>query len=206
MIIKCCGVNNPESIRSLAALGLDLMGFIFWSGTARAALQLDPAVLDVLPVSMGRVGVFVNEDYKVILPVTGNYGLSHVQLHGQESPELCERIRCTGLKVIKAFPVACAEDLNAVARYEGSCDYYLFDTKSILPGGSGMQYDWSLLEHYKGTTPFLLSGGISSQDAKRILQFRHPQFAGIDINSRFETAPGVKDVALIRQFLKEINQ
>lgn len=206
MIIKCCGVNNPESIRSLAALGLDLMGFIFWNGTARAALQLDPAVLDVLPVSMGRVGVFVNEDYKVILPVTGNYGLSHVQLHGQESPELCERIRCTGLKVIKAFPVACAEDLKAVSRYEGSCDYYLFDSKSILPGGSGMQYDWSLLEHYKGATPFLLSGGISSQDAKRILQFRHPQCAGIDINSRFETAPGVKDVALIRQFIKEINQ
>ena len=206
MIIKCCGVNNPESIRSLAALGLDLMGFIFWNGTARAALQLDPAVLDVLPVSMGRVGVFVNEDYKVILPVTGNYGLSHVQLHGQESPELCERIRCTGLKVIKAFPIACAEDLNVVANYEGSCDYYLFDTKSILPGGSGMQYDWSLLEHYKGATPFLLSGGISSQDAKRILQFRHPQLAGIDINSRFEIAPGVKDVVLIRQFIKEINQ
>lgn len=206
MIIKCCGMNNPESIRSLAALGLDLMGFIFWNGTARAALQLDPAVLDVLPVSMGRVGVFVNEDYKFILPVTGNYGLSHVQLHGQESPELCERIRCTGLKVIKAFPVACAEDLKVVSQYEGSCDYYLFDSKSILPGGSGMQYDWSLLEHYKGATPFLLSGGIRSQDAKRILQFRHPQFAGIDINSRFETAPGVKDVALIRQFIKEINQ
>ncbi|MDD4823536.1 MAG: phosphoribosylanthranilate isomerase [Bacteroidales bacterium] len=199
-------MNDPESIRSLAALRLDLMGFIFWSGTARSALQLDPAVLDELPVSMGRVGVFVNEDYKTILPVTGNYGLSHVQLHGQESPELCERVRSTGLKVIKAFPIAGAEDLNAVASYEGCCDYYLFDTKSLLPGGSGMQYDWSLLEHYKGTTPFLLSGGIAPQDAKRILQFRHPQFAGIDINSRFETAPGVKDVSLIRQFIKEINQ
>ncbi len=206
MIIKCCGMNDPQSIRSLAALELDLMGFIFWNGTARSALQLDPAVLDVLPVTMGRVGVFVNEDCKVILPVAGNYGLSHVQLHGQESPEVCTRIHCTGLKVIKAFPVACAEDLKAVSRYEGSCDYYLFDTKSILPGGSGMQYDWSLLEHYKGVTPFLLSGGIGPEDAKRIIRFRHPHLAGIDINSKFETAPGVKDVAMTRQFIKEINQ
>ena len=206
MIIKCCGMKDPESIRLLATLKLDLMGFIFWSGTARAALQLDPAVLDLLPERMGRVGVFVNEDEKTILPVTCNYGLSHVQLHGQETPELCARIHSTGLKVIKAFPVACAEDLKAAANYEGCCDYFLFDSKSVLPGGSGLQYDWSLLQHYKGITPFLVSGGIGAQDAKRILQFSHAQFAGIDINSRFETAPGVKDVALTRQFLKEINQ
>ena len=106
--------------------------------------------------------------------------------------------------IIKAFSILLPKDLLAVSAYNGLCDYYLFDTKTPQYGGSGNQFDWNLLHRYNGPTPFLLSGGINPYSVKALREFRHPYFAGIDINSRFETAPGIKDVERISNFLKEL--
>ena len=121
-----------------------------------------------------------------------------------ESPEYCRSLCNNGLHLIKAFSIAHPKDLAAVSAYKGLCDYYLFDTKTPQYGGSGNQFDWNLLLRYTGMTPFLLSGGINPYSVKAIREFHHPKLAGIDINSRFETAPGKKDVERIGKFLQEI--
>lgn len=164
-----------------------------------------------------RVGVFVDDMPQNIITRVVNYELDLVQLHGKETPTLIRNLRRTlceadgrgraiapGLRFIKAINVASRDDLMQWERYADCVDYLLFDTRSPLPGGSGEQFDWSLLEAYDGSLPFLLSGGIGPEDADRVRQFRHPRFAGIDLNSRFETAPAVKDVELLRAFLASV--
>ena len=123
---------------------------------------------------------------------------------GDESPEYCRTLHSQGIRIIKAFSIALPKDLLAVFNYEGFCDYYLFDTRTVHYGGSGQQFDWSILQRYTGSTPFLLSGGINSYSVKALKEFHHPRLAGIDINSRFETSPGIKDVERIERFLKEL--
>ena len=132
------------------------------------------------------------------------FGLNYVQLHGNESPEYCRTLHSHGIRIIKAFSIALPKDLLAVSHYESFCDYFLFDTRSAHYGGSGQQFDWSILQRYTGSTPFLLSGGINSYSVKALKEFHHPRLAGIDINSRFETSPGIKDVERIERFLKEL--
>ena len=132
------------------------------------------------------------------------FGLDYIQLHGNESPEYCRSLRQQGLQLIKAFSIASPKDLNSISAFEGICSYYLFDTKSEKFGGSGNQFDWNLLHRYQGHTPFLLSGGINQYSTQAIKQFHHPRLAGIDINSRFEKSPGLKDVTRIKNFLQTI--
>ena len=204
MKIKICGMREPDNIRQVTDLHPDYMGFIFWSGSPRNACQLDPAALATVPQTIRRVGVFVNESKENILMYTDRFGLDYIQLHGHEAPEYCRSLRNAGLHLIKAFSILLPKDLLAVSAYNGLCDYYLFDTKTPQYGGSGNQFDWNLLHRYNGPTPFLLSGGINPYSVKALREFRHPYFAGIDINSRFETAPGIKDVERISNFLKEL--
>lgn len=204
MKIKICGMKIPENIRAIAALQPDLMGFIFYPKSPRYAEPLDSVTLNAIPKTIQKIGVFVNEDIENILTSVYKYKLDGVQLHGAENVDVCKKIKDTGLLVLKAFPVAEAYNFKVTKTYEGACDYFLFDTKTDAYGGSGVKFDWQMLDEYKGETPFLLSGGIAPDDAEAILKIEHPKFAGIDLNSKFEIEPGLKYVEILRVFLKEL--
>jgi phosphoribosylanthranilate isomerase len=157
------------------------------------------------------VGIFVNDMPQNIVTAVYNYHLSYVQLHGDESTVMIDNLRRTlvpdivpQIKIIKAISVSSAEDLKRCEQYEGHIDLFLFDTKCKGYGGSGQQYDWSVLDAYTGQTPFLLSGGIGPDDADRLRDFHHPQCVGIDLNSKFETAPGMKDVKMLKKFINSL--
>jgi len=202
--VKICGMRIPENIAAVAALKPDFMGFIFYPKSPRFAEPLDISVLNSLPKSIKKIGVFVNEDLDNILTIVYKYKLDGVQLHGAELVEMCRELHETGLIVIKAFPIADAYNFKVTKAYEGVCDYFLFDTKTDAYGGSGIKFNWNILNEYKGKTPFLLSGGIAADDAEAILKIDHPKFAGIDLNSKFEVSPGLKNVEMLKEFITEI--
>ena len=186
------------------------MGFIFYPKSSRY-VSARPAYL---PQKCKRVGVFVNATIDDIRQHIADYSLDIVQLHGHESTDSIRSLRslCGDvISIIKAFNIATKEDLNATTPYAGLVDYFLFDTKGPSVGGNGEKFDWSVLEAYNGDTPFLLSGGIGPDDAERILRstsgrsqgenYHHPKCIGIDLNSRFEIEPGIKDITKLKTFL-----
>ena len=200
MVIKVCGMKHAGNIRELDKLKPDMTGFIFHPSSPRFADE----VQEYMPASSLRVGVFVNSDMDYILYKVREFGLNLVQLHGNESPEQCRAIRSKGIDIIKAFQLNADNADTITAPYDGLCRYYLFDTPCAAYGGSGKTFDWTLTQSYHGKTPFLLSGGIRPESLEQISSFRHPFFAGIDINSGFETAPGVKDIEAIAKFIKRL--
>lgn len=202
MIVKVCGMRDAENIRDIEQLGIDWMGFIFYPLSKRAVTD----VPDYLTENVKRVGVFVNEDLEIIGNKIEEFQLDMVQLHGEESPEICLQLQQTGVKVIKAFSIKDRFPGSMIERYDSTCNYYLFDTHTTGYGGSGRKFNWELLSQYQGETPFLLSGGISPEDADAVRAFVHPQFIGIDINSRFETEAAIKSSKLIKQFLEKIRK
>ncbi len=162
-------------------------------------------------IYINKVGVFVNASAQDIITHVVNYRLDAIQLHGLETPTFICNLKatlipdiCSRIKVFKAVSIASAEDFCRCSQYEGIVDMFVFDTKCAGHGGSGRQFDWSVLDSYKGNTPFLLSGGIGFEDAERIKNIRHPKLAGVDLNSRFELEPGVKDVELLKAFVNKI--
>lgn len=201
MIRKVCGMRESGNIREVEALGIDWMGFIFWAHSARN-VSLKP---DYLPSKCKRVGVFVNAPMAFIREKVREFGLDILQLHGCEDEDFIRQLRAElpSLTLVKALNVAREEDLEQSKRYEGLCDYFLFDTKAEKVGGNGKSFDWDILHNYKGATPFLLSGGIAPDDKERLRAFHHPQMAGIDLNSRFEIHPALKDIQLLTSFLHE---
>ena len=199
MMIKVCGMREADNIREVEALGIDMMGFIFWPKSSRYVSQRP----DYLPKRVKRVGVFVDEDPEQVKRMAGAYGLDYIQLHGQESPSYIFQLR--GLHVIKAFNISTAEDLIQTQPYEGLVDYFLFDAKGKSVGGNGEKFNWDVLDAYQGNTPFLLSGGIGPDDTERVNAFHHPKCIGIDLNSRFELSPGLKDVAKLKEFMYNSN-
>lgn len=209
MIIKVCGMRDPENIRAVEALGVDLMGFIFWPKSKRYVSERP----DYLPTKVKRVGVFVDESIEKVRHIAGDYALDFIQLHGHETPDyiqaLCATFSTDGGSatphIIKAFNIATTDDLEATKPYNGIVKYFLFDTKAQLVGGNGTKFDWSVLTSYHGETPFLLSGGIGPDDAEDIRMFHHPQCIGIDLNSRFESAPALKDTDALRIFLSHLS-
>jgi len=204
MKIKICGMKSQKNIQAVAALKPDFMGFIFYPKSPRFAEPLDVAALNALPSTIKKIGVFVNENLENILTICYKYKLDGVQLHGTELMEMCNELKKVGYIVIKAFPIAEAYNFKVTKAYEGVCDYFLFDTKTDAYGGSGLKFNWKMLDEYVGDTPFLLSGGIAADDAEDIRKIEHPKFAGIDLNSKFEISPGLKNVELLRTFLKEL--
>ena len=203
MIVKVCGMSDAVNIRLAEQLNIDWMGFIFYPPSPRY-VERRP---DYLPQRQRRVGVFVNADEAFILSHISLFGLQLLQLHGHETPRQCRSLReATGLSVIKAFSVKSAADVAETRHYEGAADYFLFDTPTPGVGGSGRSFDHSLLDHYTGATPFLLSGGLGPDSVSHILALRHPRMAGIDLNSRFETAPGIKSIHRLQQFLQSLGQ
>ena len=206
MKIKICGMKYSENIKAVAALHPDFMGFIFYPKSPRFAAALDIETLNSLPNSIKKIGVFVNENLENILTIAYKYKLDGMQLHGTELVEMCEKLKKVGYIIIKAFPIAEAYNFKVTKAYEGACDYFLFDTKTDVYGGSGVKFNWKMLEEYKGETPFLLSGGIADDDAEDILKIEHPKFAGIDLNSKFEVKPGIKNVKLLEQFISQLKK
>ena len=192
---------------------LFLMGFIFWAKSSRY-LSEKPAYL---PTQCKRVGVFVDEDIETVKRIADDYALDYIQLHGHESPDYIRTLRVVDgfpvdIRLIKAFNIATDADFAQTAPYAGLADYFLFDTRKpprevggwLPPGGTGQKFDWSVLSAYHGDTPFLLSGGIGPDDAEKVKAFHHPKCVGIDLNSRFETAPGLKDVNALSSFLRAL--
>jgi phosphoribosylanthranilate isomerase len=191
----------------LEALNIDYAGLIFYKDSPRymgdklSGKQVKEADFDIK-----KVGVFVNPSYSELLDAIDEYGLDIVQLHGNETPELCEELSAE-VEVIKAFRIAGDDSINIdemVMPYDAACDYYLFDTAGLKEsfGGTGQQFDWNILKKAKIEKPFFLSGGIGPGDAGKVRSFSHPDFFAIDVNSKFETAPGVKDMAAILKFLQ----
>ncbi len=201
MIIKVCGLREADNIRAVEQAGADWAGFIFYPSSPRFV----DTVPGYLPDSCRRVGVFVHPTYREVKQRVKQFGLQAVQLHGKASAEMCRCFRDEGLTVIRALP-AVDTFVADTAEYVGSVDYFLFDTPTLRFGGSGRSYDWSLLSRYPGPTPFLLSGGLSPQSVDELRKFRHPCLAGYDLNSGFETAPGVKDAAAVAQFVAAMRQ
>lgn len=203
MIIKTCGMRDADNIRAVSELGIDWMGFIFWAPSSRYVSEKPT----FLPTRQKRVGVFVDARIEEVKSKADEYALDMIQLHGSESPALCEWLKANSRQqLIKAFNIATQEDLEQTIPYEGLVDYFLFDTKAKMVGGNGTQFDWSVLSAYQGNTPFLLSGGIGPDDAEKVRNFHHPQLAGIDLNSRFELSPALKDIEKLKQFITEYNE
>jgi phosphoribosylanthranilate isomerase len=207
MKIKICGLTNTQNIRELVSLKPDFLGFIFYRASPRyAGDKLDVSDLLNIPLSMPRVGVFVNSDPYEIHGMQWKFKLDYIQLHGDESPAFCEQITQSGAHVIKAFRITDHFDFSKLMDYVGVCRYFLFDASSSLYGGSGKQFDWAILKKYELGHPFFLSGGIGPGDATRILRLSHPSFIGLDINSRFETEPGIKDPERVKKFLRQVRK
>ena len=222
MVIKVCGMRDAQNIREVSQLGVDMIGMIFYPKSPRY-VEMQSSHAGIIPdyvkediniksaKSPARVGVFVDDMVQNIVTRVVNYHLDYVQLHGNEPREMCENLRLTldpdirpGIKIIKAISVSDASDIQKYKEYVGAVDLFLFDTKCKTVGGSGQQFDWQVLEQYDGEIPFLLSGGIGPEDASRLHAFHHPKCIGIDLNSRFEIEPGVKNVEKLKGFLNEI--
>ena len=191
-------MRDADNIREVEMLGIDMMGFIFWPKSSRCVSQRP----DYLPKHVKRVGVFVDEDPEQVKRLAADYGLDYIQLHGQESPAYIFQLG--GLHIIKAFNIATVEDLQQTQPYEGLVDYFLFDTKGKSVGGNGEKFNWDVLDAYQGSTHFLLSGGIGPDDAANVKAFHHPKCIGIDLNSRFEVTPGLKDINKLKRFLEQL--
>lgn len=212
-------MRDADNIRDISALGVDMIGLIFYPPSPRYVQQFSSGagiIPDYAP-DMGktplRVGVFVDDMPQNIVTRVYNYKLDYIQLHGNEPRETLENLRATidpdikpNIKIIKAISVSSAEDINKYKEYVGAADLFLFDTKCKTVGGSGEQFDWQVLQAYDGDVPFLLSGGIGPDDAERIKNFHHPKCIGIDLNSKFEIEPALKDVEKLKQFLVKVKR
>lgn len=216
MKTKVCGLRQPENIIEILTLGIDYAGFIFFEGSSRFAGQPDFAKWmednDNLFANTKRVGVFVNSGLDIILNTVHDYHLDYVQLHGNESAGYCRELKLLWsvstlrkATISKAFSITPDFDFSVTKEYADSCELFVFDTGGHKDhGGTGLKWDWDKLSQYKGATPFLLSGGIGPDDARRIKLMNHPRLAGVDLNSRFELAPGLKEVEKLRHFLKDL--
>lgn len=220
MNIKVCGITQLKQVQQLDGLNIDFAGFIFYPQSPRYVEgKIAKEELKDMDVDIKRTGVFVDAEMIDILDAIDDYGLDVVQLHGSESPEMCQDLS-DEVEVIKAFSIADGKvDIDElVAGYDDVCDYYLFDTsplpaspegggeKAAHPGGTGKKFDWKIITKAKIEKPFFVSGGISLEDIDAIKKIKHPDFYGIDINSKFEKEPGIKDMAKVLQLLQALKK
>ncbi len=207
MNIKVCGITSKKQLQQLEGLNIAYAGFIFDEKSPRfAGEQMDGEDLLGMDLDIKKVGVFVDAEYEDIMEMVEKFELDMVQLHGNESPELCEELS-EDTEVIKVFSIGKETGSidKLIAPYDNVCDYYLFDTSvKGAKGGTGQKFDWKKLSDAKIEKPFFLSGGIGPEDAALVKKFKHPDFFGIDVNSKFEKEPGVKDMALVLGFVKDM--
>ncbi|MCY1530238.1 N-(5'-phosphoribosyl)anthranilate isomerase [compost metagenome] len=203
--LKVCGLREPSNIVDVAALHPDYMGFIFYPRSARFAGGMPADDILTLPDSIKTTGVFVNASLTEIKNTLATYRLNAVQLHGDETPDFCMDVKQAGAEVIKAFGIDETFDFNQLNAYTKAVDYFLFDTRTVQHGGSGILFDWKLLQKYTGTVPFFLSGGIGNEQLIQLKQINHPALYAVDVNSKFESAPGIKNIKQLKFFLNELH-
>ena len=202
--IKVCGLREVQNIINISALSPDMIGFIFYEKSPRYVGNfIDQKLLKNIPRQIKKVGVFVNSELKDINNICDKYNLDIVQLHGDETPETCAKLNHK-IEIIKAFRVDENFDFNVCEGFKPYCSLFLFDTKGEKYGGNSMRFDWEILQRYNGQTAFILSGGLAPENIDDIKKINHNKFEAIDINSRFETKPGHKDVNLVKTFLTKV--
>jgi phosphoribosylanthranilate isomerase len=199
--IKVCGMRDAKNIESLAELDPDFMGFIFYPKSPRYVGQID---IPELPENIKKIGVFVKETIADVIEIAQKHDLSGVQLHSDETPENCAEIRKTGLLVIKAFAVDSAFNFEDLKPFEDHVDYFLFDTKGDGYGGHGTSFDWDILKGYTLNKPFFVAGGVSNDNIGKLQKLDHPMFRGVDVNSKYEISPGIKDIEALKQLFLTI--
>ncbi len=200
-------MRNEENASSIAGLNPDFMGFIFYRPSPRdVSNSLTPQILNAIPDKIIKVAVFVNETLEKVMDIIKSFDFTHVQLHGDESLDYCIYLKERGITVIKVFSIQTASDFEQTGSYSSVCDFFLFDTKSPKHGGTGQKFDWNLLENYKGNTPVLLSGGIAPDDVEIVKEIRQkfPFIKGLDLNSKFEISPAVKDPEKLQNFINSV--
>jgi phosphoribosylanthranilate isomerase len=201
--IKVCGMRDEENIRQLCELPIHYIGFIFYPPSPRYAGDMPVTAIRNVPAHISKVGVFVNADNATIRAAIEKYDLNIVQLHGNELPDFCHNLKSMGIPVIKSIPASNLTS-NQLTAYSQACDYLLFDTPTALYGGSGQKFNWNEIEGINIPLPFFLSGGLSPNDANEVMAFSHPQFFAIDLNSKFETRPGYKNIGLLKTFIQSL--
>lgn len=206
MIIKVCGMREAHNIQDISDAGAQWIGMIFCKKSPRYV-----SAVPYIKADVKRVGVFVDAPIQEIVSTATDYRLDILQLHGNETPAMIRALRTSvvkqvrpDIKLMKAISIGHKGDMEAYRRYEDDVDMFLFDTRCETVGGSGRQFDWTILQAYNGNKQFLLSGGIGPDDAKHVMQIQHPMMLGIDINSKFETAPARKDAGAVRKFIDEL--
>ena len=204
MKLKICGMKYLENITEVAALQPNFLGFIFHEQSLRHFENTIPEI----PITIERVGVFVDEKVEYISRQIEKYKLSAIQLHGHESPEICRLLKFTNTKVIKVFSIKDEFDFSVLTPYEDVCDYFLFDTKGKLAGGNGYTFDWSVLNDYPSTKPYFLSGGIGLEQIEKLKEFKNSPASKychvFDVNSKFEIEPGLKNIELLEEFKRQL--
>lgn len=203
MKLKVCGMKLENNISEISKLNPDFMGFIFWPKSKRFFNEKSIRISN----KINKVGVFVNQDYDFIIDKINNFELDFVQLHGEEDYQFCKKIK-TQCKLIKVFNIGSDFDFEILNSFESICDYFLFDTKGDSYGGNGIKFDWKLLKKYPSKKPFLLSGGIDLKDFTEILKIKELKIplVGIDINSKFEFEPGLKNIKKVEELLKKMKK
>ena len=211
--IKVCGMREPENLEQLCSIGPDYVGYIFYPRSKRfVGVNPDPALFKIPPADILKVGVFVNEEMDQLTQMVEEHHLDLVQLHGNESPAYCGKLKGLGIRIIKALNTGGGPGGNllpgdaAIEDYKEVVQTLLFDTPGPGWGGSGQKFDWSLLNEQDVTLPYMLSGGIGPEDAKAIRELKQKNLLGIDLNSRFELSPGVKDIGLLKEFFIDLRK
>ncbi|MDP5028371.1 MAG: phosphoribosylanthranilate isomerase [Flavobacterium sp.] len=201
--LKICGLKYPENIKEIAVLQPDYLGFIFWEKSSRF---MNLETIPEIPNNIKKVGVFVNASIQEIISKVKQYELDVVQLHGNESASFCTEIKLLNVEIIKTFSIGTNFDFSVLEQFLPMVDYFLFDTKGKLPGGNGLTFDWNILENYPFEKPFFLSGGIGINEWEAIKAFQKTKVAekciAIDVNSQFETKPGLKNKIELEKFKK----
>lgn len=212
MMIKVCGMRNIENINQLQELDIDFMGIIRYPKSKRFVDDTQKGIIAGLTMNKGTVGVYVNESLENILQDVIPLKLDVIQLHGNEDSAFAKALLELDIKIFKAFQITETFDFESLKEWEQLADQYkgklffLFDTATPNYGGSGKKFNWELLDSYNGSTPFLLSGGISKDDATAIKNIEHEMFLGIDLNSKFELEAGLKNITDLKTFIEKLRK
>jgi phosphoribosylanthranilate isomerase len=203
MKIKVCGMRTLSNIQGLLALKPNFIGFIFYEKSKRyVGESLNQEFINSIPHTIKKVGVFVNESEEKLIEIVNKYKLDYAQLHGDESKQYCQNLKNNGVKIIKAISIDTDVDFETIHIYNETVDYFLFDTKTHEKGGSGKTFDWTILDKYKGPIPFLLAGGINENNFKEALSLQNKYLYGLDLNSKFEIEPGLKDLEKLKKVMR----
>jgi len=205
MKIKVCGLRDADNIKAVAALNPDYLGFIFYDKSPRFVGNLPIDALKDIPTTINKVAVFVNESLENINKLVDKYNFDFIQLHGSEGPDFCKALRNEAI-VIKAFGVNNEFDFKQLDKYKNKVDLFLFDTRTEGHGGSGRTFDWNILDRYDLEVPFFVSGGLGPDNIEEALKIDHPKFYGVDLNSKFEVSPALKDINKLEKAFSIIKQ